>query len=44
MIQHRMIVRKIELADHADGVMPGLDAGELDAVVGVKQFAAGEIG
>ena len=43
MIQHRMIGREIELADHADGVVPGLDARELDALLGVKQFAAGEI-
>ena len=44
MIQHRMVVGEIELADHADGVMPGLDAGELDAGLGVEQFAAGELG
>ena len=44
MIQHRMVVREIELADHADGVVPGLHAGELDAGVGVEQFAAGELG
>ena len=43
MIQHRMVVGEIELADDADGVMPGLHAGELDALVGVKQFAAGQI-
>ena len=36
MIQHRMVVREVELADHADGVVPGLHAGELDARVGVE--------
>ncbi len=43
MRQHRMIVGEIELADHAHRVMPGLNAGELDALVGVKQFAAREL-
>ena len=38
-----MIVREIELADHAHRVVPGLDAGKLDAVVGVKQFAARQL-
>src|ERR1700682_2810369 len=38
-----MIVVKIELADYAHRVMPGLDARELDAFVGVKQFAAGQL-
>ncbi len=42
VIQHRMIGGEVELADHADGVMPGLDAGELDALVGMEQFAAGQ--
>src|ERR1700676_4920904 len=43
VIQHRMVVRKIELADDADGVMPGLHAGELDALVGMEQLAPREI-
>ena len=43
MIQHRMMVREVQPADHADGVVAGLHAGELDALVGMKQFAAGEI-
>src|SRR5207344_782770 len=42
MIEHRMIGGEIELADHADGVVPGLHAGELDALVRVKQFATGQ--
>ena len=42
MIQHRMIGRKIQLAVHANGVMPGLHARELDAFARMKQFAAGE--
>jgi hypothetical protein len=41
VIQHRMMVREVQFADHADGVVPGLDAGKLDAGVGVKQFATG---
>src|SRR5450755_5049830 len=40
VLQHRMIVRKSQLADHAHRVMPGLDARKLDALVGMKQFAA----
>ncbi len=44
MVEHRMIVRKIELADHAHRVVPGLDAGKLDAFVGMKKFAAGQPG
>ena len=44
MIQHRVIVGEVELADHADRVMPGLHARELDALVRVEQLAAGEIG
>src|ERR1700724_185685 len=43
VLQHRMIARKIELADHAHRVMPGLDARKLDALVGMKQFAAGKM-
>ena len=35
VIQHRMVVGEIELADHANGVVPGLDARELDARVRV---------
>src|SRR5215470_16549220 len=42
MIEHRVIGRKIELADHAHRVMPCLDARELDADLGVKQLAARE--
>ncbi len=42
MVEHRVVVGKTELADHADRVMPGLNACELNARVGVKQFAAGE--
>src|SRR6185312_10454619 len=44
MIQHRMGVGKIELADDADGVMAGLDARELNAGVGMEKFAAAELG
>lgn len=44
VIQHRMVVGEIELADHADRIMPRLDARELDARVRVKHFAAGELG
>src|ERR1700741_3292235 len=44
MIQHRMIGREIKLADHAHRIMPGLDAGELDAGLRVKQLAAGQLG
>ena len=43
MRQHRMIVGEIELADHPHRIVPGLDARELDALVGVKQFAAGQM-
>src|SRR6202790_2141475 len=43
MCQHRMIVREIELADDAHRVMPGLDARELDALLGVKQFATRQL-
>src|SRR5437868_5479382 len=43
MIEHRMIGREVELADHAHRVMPGLDTRELDARVGVKQFAARQL-
>ena len=43
MVQHRMIVGEIELADHPHRVMPGLHAGELDAGLGMKQFAAGQL-
>src|ERR1039457_1742831 len=39
VLKHRMIVRKIELADHTHRVMPGLDARKLDALVGMEQFA-----
>src|SRR5256885_12451781 len=41
---HRMIVGKIELADHPHRIVPGLDSGELNAGFGMKQFAAGELG
>ena len=44
MVQHRMVVGEIELADHPHRVMPGLHARELDAGLGVKQFATGELG
>ena len=44
VIQHRMVVGEIELADHADGVMAGLDAGELNTGLGVEELAAGELG
>ena len=44
MVEHRVIGGEIELADHAHGVMPGLDARELDALVGVEQLAAGQLG
>ena len=44
VIQHRMVGGEIQLADHPDGVMPGLHPGELDALVGMKQFAAGKPG
>src|SRR5216684_1703468 len=40
VLKHRMIVRKIELAEHTHRVMPGLDARKLDALVGMKQLAA----
>src|SRR5438477_10285023 len=43
MIEHRMIGREVELADHAHRVMPGLDARELDARLRVKQFAARQL-
>src|SRR4030081_3120964 len=43
MIQHRMVVGKVELADDTDGVMPGLHAGKLDALIGVVQFATREM-
>src|SRR5258707_10729637 len=43
MREHRMIVGEIEPADHTHRVMPGLNARELDAFVGVEQFAAGEL-
>src|SRR6267378_689130 len=43
MRQHRMIVGEIQLADHAYRVVPGLDARELNTLVGVEQFAAGEL-
>ena len=39
-----MVVGKIELADHADGVVPRLHAGELDARIGMEQFASRELG
>ena len=39
-----MVVGEVELADDADRVMPGLHARELDALVGMKQLAAGQIG
>ena len=38
-----MVRGKIQSADDADGVMPGLHAGELDAFAGVEQFAAGQM-
>jgi len=44
MVQHRMVAGEIELADHPHRVMPGLDARELDAGLGMKQFAAGQLG
>src|SRR6267142_6970096 len=44
MIQHRMVVRKVELADPANGVMPRLHAGERVAGVGMEEFAARELG
>src|SRR5712675_851995 len=40
MREHRMIVGEIELADHAHCLMPGLDTRKLNALLGVKQFAA----
>ena len=43
MVQHRMIGRKIEFADHPHRFVPGLDAGELDTFVGMEQLAAGQI-
>ena len=44
MVEHWMVVWKIELADHPDGIVPGLNACELDAGFGMKQFATGEPG
>src|SRR6185436_10008007 len=44
MIQHRMVVGEVELANHADGVMAGLDARELNTGLGVEEFAAAELG
>src|SRR5438477_8789297 len=43
MIKHRVIGREVELADHAHRVVPRLDTCELDAGLGVKQFAAGQL-
>src|SRR5262249_35426527 len=43
MVQHRVIGRKIHLADHADGVVTGLHARKLNAGVWMKQLAAGQI-
>src|SRR6266481_6571613 len=43
MIEHRMVGGKIELADDAHRVMPRLDASELNAGVGVKQFATRQL-
>ena len=43
MRQHRMIGREIQLADDADRIIAGLHAGELDAVIGVIELAAGEM-
>ncbi len=43
MIEHRMIGGEIELADHPDGVMPGLHAGELNAGLGMKQLATRQL-
>ena len=44
VIQHRMVVGEVELADHADGVMAGLDARELNTGLGVEELAAAELG
>ncbi len=43
MLEHRMIGREIQFADHADGFVPGLDAGELNAFIGVEQFATDQV-
>src|SRR5271169_3703821 len=43
MIEHRMVGGEIELADHPDGVVPGLYTGELDPSVGMKQFATRQL-
>jgi len=44
VIEHRVVVGKVDLADHAHGVMPRLHARELDTHVGMEQLAAGEFG
>ena len=36
VIQHRVVGGEIDLADHPHRVVPGLDARELDAGVGVE--------
>src|ERR1700761_4499586 len=38
-----MVIREIDLADHAYRIVTGLHARELDAHVGVKQLAPGEM-
>src|SRR5260370_23625024 len=43
MRDHRMIAWEIELADHAHRVMPGLEARELDALVGAEKFATSQL-
>ena len=43
MAKHRVIVGEIELADHAHRIVTGLDARELDAFIGMKQFAPVEL-
>src|SRR6516162_4309285 len=43
MLEHRVRGGKIQLADHPHRIMPGLRARKLDADVGVKQLAAGQM-
>ena len=44
VIEHRVIVGEIELADHPHRIVPGFHAGELDARIGMIEFAAGQLG
>ena len=40
MVEHRMVRRKVELADNMQGLGLGLDAMELDAVIEHELLAA----